>query len=60
MISSVAPSIGYDHGSPVSDRYTGHFPFEGVLHRLDVTLVRGGDGPRGDPAAEERSAMSRQ
>ena len=60
MISSVGPSIGYDHGSPVSDRYTGHFPFEGVLHRLDVTLVRGGDGPRGDPAAEERSAMSRQ
>jgi arylsulfatase len=60
MISSVGPSIGYDHGSPVSDRYTGHFPFEGVLHRLDVTLVRGGDGPRVDPAAEERSAMSRQ
>jgi arylsulfatase A-like enzyme len=60
MISSVGPSVGYDHGSPVSDRYTGHFPFEGILHRLDVTLVRGGDGPRVDPAAEERSAMSRQ
>jgi arylsulfatase len=60
MISSVGPSIGYDHGSPVSDRYTGHFPFEGVLYQLDVTLVRGGDGSRVDPAAEERSAMSRQ
>jgi arylsulfatase A-like enzyme len=60
MISSVGPSIGYDHGSPVSDRYTGHFPFEGVLHRLDVTLVRRGDDTRVDPAAEERSAMSRQ
>ena len=29
MISSVGPSVGYDHGSPVSERYAGHFPFEG-------------------------------
>ncbi|HEX7442346.1 MAG TPA: arylsulfatase, partial [Acidimicrobiales bacterium] len=31
MISSVGPSVGYDHGSPVSERYSGHFPFEGRL-----------------------------
>ena len=61
MISSVGPSIGYDHGSPVSERYRGHFPFEGTLSRLDVTLV---GRPRADDTAgaeaEERAAMSRQ
>jgi arylsulfatase len=59
MMSSVGPSIGYDHGSPVSERYTGHFPFEGRLRRLDVALVGPGDGD-GAVEAEERSAMSRQ
>ena len=61
MISSVGPSIGYDHGSPVSERYTGHFPFEGRLERLDVTLVRQASAT-GTPQAEaeERAAMSRQ
>ena len=49
MISSVGPSIGYDHGSPVSERYRGHFPFEGRLARLDVTLVRQASGGRGRP-----------
>ena len=39
-MSSVGPSVGYDHGSPVSERYSGQFPFEGVLERLDVTLTR--------------------
>jgi hypothetical protein len=58
MISSVGPSIGYDHGSPVSERYTGHFPFEGRLERLDVTLTRGAN--KTDAQAEERAAMSRQ
>jgi arylsulfatase len=64
MISSVGPSVGYDHGSPVSERYSGPFPFEGRLSRLHVTLA----GPKksdtaGDAAAaeaEERAAMSRQ
>ena len=59
MISSVGPSIGYDHGSPVSERYTGHFPFEGRLKRLDVALVGPGDGAV-ESEAEERAAMSRQ
>jgi arylsulfatase len=61
MISSVGPSIGYDHGSPVSERYTGHFPFEGELTRLDVTLVRNtpGDG-QAAAGAGQRAGMSRQ
>ncbi len=58
MISSVGPSIGYDHGSPVSPRYRGHFPFEGRLIRLDVALLRGNDPDRA--AGEERTAMGRQ
>jgi arylsulfatase len=61
MISSVGPSIGYDHGSPVSERYSGHYPFEGVLARLDVTLVRQASGDKVAAAeAEERAAMARQ
>ncbi len=40
MISSVGPSVGYDHGSPVSERYRGSFPFEGKLHRLDIDVLR--------------------
>lgn len=59
IISSVGPSIGYDHGSPVSDHYSGHFPFEGRLLRIDVALLR----PPGDAdhaKAAERAAMSRQ
>ncbi|MGH9078753.1 MAG: sulfatase-like hydrolase/transferase, partial [Acidimicrobiales bacterium] len=61
MISSVGPSVGYDHGSPVSERYRGHYPFEGQLTRLDVSLVRGGraEDTAGD-GAEERAAMARQ
>jgi arylsulfatase len=61
MISSVGPSVGYDHGSPVSQRYQGHYPFEGQLARLDVSLVRGGNAEDAAGAeAEERSAMARQ
>ena len=67
MMSSVGPSVAYDHGSPVSDRYDGEFPFEGQLERVDITLVRpGGDGGSAkaeaaeDAATDERSTMSRQ
>jgi arylsulfatase len=61
MISSVGPSVGYDHGSPVSPRYVAPFPFEGTLRRLDVTLARQSatDQDEEDRAAE-RAAMSRQ
>ncbi len=63
IISSVGPSIGYDHGSPVSERYSGHFPFEGDLKRLDVSLLRAeGRGSTGtsEAEAEQRAAMTRQ
>jgi arylsulfatase A-like enzyme len=61
LMSSVGPSVGYDHGSPVSARYTAPFPFEGAIRRLDIVLARRSAG--GDTAqatAEERSAMARQ
>ncbi|MBF6554614.1 MAG: arylsulfatase [Acidimicrobiales bacterium] len=59
MISSVGPSIGYDHGSPVSERYRGPFPFEGRLRRLDVAVLGPGSGHESAEAGE-RAAMSRQ
>ncbi len=59
MISSVGPSVGYDHGSPVSERYEAPFPFEGTLHRLEVQLTRGTSAD-GEAEAAERAAMSRQ
>ena len=46
VISSVGASIGFDHGSAVSDAYDAPFAFEGTLERLDVQLV--------SPAAERR------
>ena len=57
IISSVGPSVGYDHGGPVSGRYTGRFPFEGTLHSVVIELPR--DGGQ-SAAADERAAMSRQ
>ncbi len=61
MISSTGASVGLDHGSQVSDRYSGPFPFEGTLERVDIQLqsVRPAGG---DDTAETaaRSSMSRQ
>lgn len=58
IISSVGPSIGFDHGSAVSPRYVGPFPFEGRIERLDIQLI----SPGGDDAAAAaaREAMARQ
>ena len=39
MMSSVGPSIGYDHGSPVSERYAAPFPFSGTLHEVEIQLL---------------------
>ncbi len=36
MISSVGPSVGYDHGSPVSARYSAPFAFTGTLHEVVI------------------------
>ena len=63
MITSAGASVGHDHGSPVSTRYTGGFPFEGRLEVVEIQLVdhRVSDADRAAQlAAEERSAMGRQ
>ncbi len=39
MMSSVGPSIGYDHGSPVSKLYEAPFPFAGTLHDVVIQLL---------------------
>ena len=46
VMSSIGPSIGFDHGSQVSPMYSGPSPFEGDLHRVDIQLLT-----RADPAA---------
>ncbi len=58
MMSSVGPSIGYDHGSAVSNRYDAPFPFAGTLHEVVIQLLS-----RQDAAAQQAEAaaeMSRQ
>jgi arylsulfatase A-like enzyme len=61
MISSVGPSVGYDHGSAVSDHYRAPFPFEGRLRQLDVQVLGSTPADGGnDGAAAERTAMARQ
>ncbi len=58
MISSVGPSVGYDHGSAVSTRYASPFAFTGTLHDVVIQLL----SPQ-DLAAREAEAaaeMSRQ
>jgi arylsulfatase len=61
VISSVGSSVGYDHGMPVSNRYEDTFPFDGVLHAVDIQLLRAsGDRERDVAAAEGRSALGRQ
>jgi arylsulfatase A-like enzyme len=58
MMSSTGPSIGSDHGSPVSRRYVDAFPFEGTLQRVDIQLL---SPPGADvAAAEARATMARQ
>jgi hypothetical protein len=58
IMSSTGSSVGLDHGSPVSDRYDGPFPFEGTLERVDIELL---SPPPADVAvAEANAAMARQ
>ena len=40
MMSSVGADVGLDRLSPVSDRYTGSFPFGGAIRRLDVEVAK--------------------
>jgi arylsulfatase len=61
IISSIGPSVGYDHGSPVSERYDDSFPFAGTLHRVDIQLVSERPGEAtGNAAIAERAANARQ
>ena len=66
IMSSVGPSVGYDHGSPVSRHYDHEFAFEGTLERVDITLVKPGAEPAAeteaaaDAEADQRATMSRQ
>jgi arylsulfatase len=55
VISSIGPSVGFDHGSQVSPMYMGPSPFQGELHRIDIQLVQ-----RVDPtaAADEDAAAA--
>ena len=39
IISSIGPSVGYDHGSAVSKRYDSAFPFAGTLRQVDIQLI---------------------
>ncbi len=58
MISSVGPSVGYDHGSAVSQRYAAPFRFTGALHEV---VVQASPGRHADTAAaEDRAGMGRQ
>ena len=58
-----ARASGYDHGSPVSDRYRAPFPFTGTLHRVDIDADPDGkhhdpDGRRRGRAAQRRPPAS--
>ena len=58
MISSVGPSVGYDHGSAVSDRYAAPFAFTGTLH--EVVIQASPERAVGTAAAAQAAEMSRQ
>ncbi len=58
MMSSVGPSLGYDHGSAVSTRYEAPFPFAGQLHEVVIQLLSRQDVEA--QAAEAAAEMSRQ
>ena len=61
IVSSVGSSVGFDHGSAVSTRYSAPFEFTGTLHEVVVQLpVRGAPGAHGDASVGARNEMSRQ
>ena len=41
MVSSVGSSVGYDHGSPVSERYDAPYAFTGDLHEVVIRAQSG-------------------
>jgi arylsulfatase A-like enzyme len=63
IISSVGPSVGYDHGSPVSDRYAAPNPFQGRLRAVHIDADPTGKHRPDDEAlslTEYVAAMARQ
>jgi len=58
MMSSIGPSIGADHGSPVSPRYDPPYPYSGALHAV---VVQASPERFADvTAADARAGMGRQ
>ena len=58
MISSIGPSIGFDHGSAVSDRYRAPYAFTGTLHEVVIQVSPDRFGDVRDVTA--RAEMNRQ
>jgi arylsulfatase len=58
VFSTIAMSIGRDHGSAVSKEYEGDFPFEGRVERVDIQLVSKANAEEKETAARE--GMARQ
>jgi arylsulfatase len=58
MMSSIGPSVGYDHGSPVSTRYRAPYRFTGTLH--DVVIQASPERFADTAAAEHAAEMGRQ
>ena len=61
-MSSVGPSVGYDHGSPVATAYADRrdgFPFTGRLIEVTISIVSR-DHDKDAAAAEARATMGRQ
>jgi arylsulfatase len=57
IMSSIGHSIGYDHGSAVSPRYTSPNHFQGTLHEV---VIETGKVERADAEAAAVEAMARQ
>ena len=57
MMSSVGPSIGFDHGATVSPRYESPFAFTGVLHEV---VIEAGQRSRAVEEAQAKAEMGRQ
>ena len=57
MMSSVGPSVGYDHGSAVSTRYEAPFAYTGDLEQV---VIEAGKKPSDTADVEARTEMGRQ
>jgi len=57
MMSSVGPSIGFDHGVTVSERYASPFAYTGDLREV---VIEAGQRSKAAAEAEARTEMGRQ